>query len=63
MHHFRKDQDSTNAEYGELYAETMNLNSKFPCKSGHFKNLNFQLMMYIRICRRIRRVKKFIDLN
>lgn len=25
----RKDQDSTNAEYGELYAKTMNLNSKF----------------------------------
>jgi len=25
----RKDQDSTNAEYGEIYAKTMNLNSKF----------------------------------
>ena len=25
----RKDQDSTNAEYGEIYAKTMNLSSKF----------------------------------
>ncbi len=33
----RKDQDSTNAEYGEIYAKTMNLNSKFDAEWSFLK--------------------------
>ena len=33
----RKDQDSTNAEYGEIYAKTMNLNSKFDSEWSFLK--------------------------
>ena len=33
----RKDQDSTNAEYGEIYAKTMNLSSKFDAEWSFLK--------------------------
>ena len=33
----RKDQDRTNAEYGEIYAKTMNLNSKFDAEWSFLK--------------------------